>query len=263
MNRIVVITGASSGIGLAKAKQFLQAGWTVYNLSRHAGKETGCIHLATDVSDSESVRAAFARIQRERGQIDVLVNNAGFGISGAAAFTDTAEAQRLFEVNFFGQQRCIQAALPLLRQNGGRIVNVSSVAALFAIPFQAFYSAGKSATNALTLALDNELRPFGIRAVAVMPGDVATGFTSARQKSAVGEDVYGGAIARSVAVMERDEKNGMPPEQIARAIYRAATEKNPKPLRTVGLQYQFFAFLFKILPTRAINFLVGKLYIKP
>lgn len=263
MDRIAVVTGASGGIGRATAKRFARAGYTVYNLSRHPDPDGAFRHIPTDVSDGEAVAAAFARIDREAGRIDVLVNNAGFGISGAAEFTETPEAERLFEVNFFGGLRCAQAAATRMRrQGGGRIVNVSSVAALFAIPFQAFYSASKSAVNALSLAMDNELRPFGIRVLAVMPGDVRTQFTETRHKSMEGEALYGGAIGRSVAVMERDERRGMTPETVAEAVFRAATQRRPKPLRTVGAQYRFFSFLFKVLPTRLINWLVGKLYIK-
>jgi len=263
MQKIAVITGASSGIGLSCGEIFLKNGWAVYNLSRHAGPNDSFIHIETDVSDDASVISAFDQIARDcEGGIDLLLNNAGYGISGAVEFTDTRDAENMFSVNFFGAFRCIRAAVPLLRKKRGRIVNISSVAALFSIPFQAFYSAGKSATNSLTLALDNELRAFGIRVVAVMPGDVATGFTSARLKSEAGEDVYSGAIAKSVSVMEKDEKFGMSPDRIAAAVYRAATQKNPKPIRTVGFKYKLFAFLFHILPTSFANFIVGKLYVK-
>ncbi len=263
MEKIAVVTGASSGIGRATAKRFAAAGYTVYNLSRHPDPDGAFRHIPTDVSDGDAVAAAFTRIDREVGRIDVLVNNAGFGISGAAEFTGISEAERLFAVNFFGGLRCAQAAAPIFRrQGGGRIVNVSSVAALFAIPFQSFYSASKSAVNALSLAMDNELKPFGVRVLAVMPGDVRTQFTETRHKSMEGEALYGGSIGRSVAVMERDERSGMTPEKVAEAVFRAATQRHPKPLRTVGGLYKFFSLLFKVLPTRVINWLVGKLYIK-
>ncbi|MDO4552257.1 MAG: SDR family NAD(P)-dependent oxidoreductase [Bacillota bacterium] len=262
MGKTAVITGASGGIGLACGRRFLQEGWTVYDLSRHQGPETAFLHIPTDVSDGASVERAFARIAGEREGIDLLLNNAGFGISGPAELTDVADAEALFQVNFFGQLRCIKAALPLLRAGKGRIVNISSVAALFSIPFQSFYSAGKSATNALTLALDNELRSFGIRCVAVMPGDVQSGFTQARKKCGEEDALYGETVARSVAVMEKDEREGMSTDQVAAAVYKAATEAAPKPLRAVGGKYKFFAFLFKVLPTAAANAIVGKLYVK-
>ena len=109
---------------------------------------------------SGQVRSAVAEIMDRAGRIDVLVNNAGFGISGAVEFTDTAEAQRLLDVNFFGMVRMNKAVIPHMRQAGrGRIVNLSSVAAPCPIPFQAYYSAGKAAVNAYTMALANELRP--------------------------------------------------------------------------------------------------------
>ena len=147
------------------------------------------------------------------------------------------------------------------RDGGGRIINVSSAAAIFAIPFQAFYSASKSAINSLSLAMDNELRGFGIRVTAVMPGDVKTGFTDAREKNAA-DGAYGDTVAKSVAVMEKDERGGMTPEYVAGYIVKTAARRAPKPLYVVGAQYKLFALLFKLLPIRTINWLVGKLYIK-
>ena len=145
-------------------------------------------------------------------------------------------------------------------QKSGHIVNISSVAAPLAIPFQSFYSATKSATNSLTLALRNEVKPFGIKVCAILPGDVKTGFTAARRKSCAGAEVYGAAIDRAVAVMEHDEQNGMPPELVAKAVLRAANAQNPKPLATVGFQYQLFVVLSKLLPARLTNALVGMIY---
>ncbi|MCL2486897.1 MAG: SDR family NAD(P)-dependent oxidoreductase, partial [Oscillospiraceae bacterium] len=192
--------------------------------------------------------------------IDTLVNCAGFGISGAAEFTALDDAKRLMEVNFFGSFICDKAAIPYLRETKGSIVHISSVGGPLAIPFQAFYSCSKMAINALTLALANELRPFGIRVCAVMPGDVKTGFTAAREKSAAGEALYGDRVQKSVAVMERDEQNGMPPVSIAKKIYKMSREKRPKPLCTVGLQYKFFLLLYRVMPWRLVNWIVGRIY---
>ena len=191
------------------------------------------------------------------------MNNAGFGISGAVEFTDTAEAQRLLDVNFFGMVRMNKAVIPHMRQAGrGRIVNLSSVAAPCPIPFQAYYSAGKAAVNAYTMALANELRPFGITVCAVQPGDIHTGFTAARVKTMEGDDAYGGRIGRSVQRMEHDEQTGMDPAKAGAFIARVAMKRRPKPIYTIRLDYQFFVFLTRILPGRTLNWLIGLLYAK-
>ena len=261
MKRVCVLTGGSSGIGKATAELLAQSGFTVYELSRGGKGADGIRHITADVTDTSQVRAAVSQVLGEEGQIDLLVCNAGFGISGAVEFTDPADAFAQLNVSFFGALHCIQAVLPSMRaQKDGHIVLVSSVAAPIAIPFQAFYSATKSATNALMLSLRNEVKPFGIKVCAVMPGDVKTGFTAARKKSLAGEDVYGKALEHAVAVMEHDEQNGMPPSFVAKAILRAATEKNPRALRTVGAQYRIFVFLAKLLPASWTNALVGMIY---
>lgn len=220
MSEIAVITGGTSGIGRATALCLRDAGYDVYELSRREQGVEGLHHIRCDITDEDQVRAAVAEIIGQAGRIDVLINNAGFGISGAVEFTDTAEAQRLLDVNFFGMVRMNKAVIPHMRQAGrGRIVNLSSVAAPCPIPFQAYYSAGKAAVNAYTMALANELRPFGITVCAVQPGDIHTGFTAARVKTMAGDDVYQGRIGRSVQRMEHDEQTGMDPAK-ARSVYR-------------------------------------------
>lgn len=155
----------------------------------------------------------------------------------------------------------VQAALPVLRESRGRILNISSAAAVFSIPFQSFYSATKAAVESLTCALRSELAPFGITVGALRLGDVKTGFTAARQKSGSGDDLYAGRIARSVAVMERDEQNGMPPAAIAAAVVRAAHKKHLPPVTTVGIKYKLLCGLNKLLPLSAVTALVAKIYI--
>jgi len=261
MRKVAVVTGGTSGIGKATALCLKDAGYTVYEFSRRAEGVEGLRHVSADITDEAAVRAAVAQVMEEAGQIDVLVNNAGFGISGAVEFTDTAEAKRLFDVNFFGMVRMNRAVLPLMRQQGyGRIVNLSSVAAPIAIPFQAYYSAGKAAVNAYTAALANEVRPFGITVCAVQPGDIKTGFTAAREKLTVGDDVYEGRISRSVGRMEHDEQTGMDPAAAGRFIARIAQKKTVAPIYTIGFTYKLFTFLVRILPGRLLNWLVGLLY---
>jgi len=190
MRRVAVITGGSSGIGLAAATLFARSGYTVYELSRSGKGEGGVHHLYADMRDGESVKAAFDQIVEAEGGIDLLINNAGFGITGAVELTDIDDVRRMFDVDFYGVIRCIQCCVPHMRSSGGgRIINISSLAAIMPIPFQSIYSCAKSAINALTFTLANELRPFGISVCALMPGDVRTGFTSAREK--FGGEIYG------------------------------------------------------------------------
>lgn len=263
MSKVVIITGGSSGIGLCTAAALRDRGCKVYELSRRDSEVAGITHIKCDITDEAQIAAAVGQVMTENGRIDILINNAGFGISGAVEFTDTAEAQRLFNVNFFGMVRMNHAVLPLMReQGGGRIVNLSSVAAPVPIPFQTYYSAGKAAVNSYTMALSNEVKPFGITVCAVMPGDIKTGFTAARQKSIIGDDIYGGRITRSVAGMEKDEQTGMDPAKAGAFIASVALKNSRKPLYTIGIAYKGAVFLTKILPARWLNALVGQIYAK-
>lgn len=260
--RTVAITGASSGIGLAAAELFLNKGDRVYGLSRRPCPVDGVISIPVDITDEAAVAVAISDIVSETGGLDVLVCNAGFGISGAVEFTDMAEAKRQFDVNFFGAAACMKAALtPMREKRRGCIIITSSVAGVLPIPFQAYYSATKAALDALVLAAANEVRPYGIKICAVLPGDIRTGFTDARAKDDGGSEAYG-ALTRSVATMERDEKNGMPPSAIAKRMYALSQKKHPKPLSSVGVKYKLFCTLSKALPTRLTNLIVGMLYAK-
>ena len=192
--------------------------------------------------------------------VDVLISNAGYGISGAVEFTAVDDAKRQMDVNFFGAINAVQAVLPHMRERReGRILFTSSVAAVLPVPYQAFYSASKAAINAMALALANEVREFNIRVGYLMPGDVATGFTAARDKSERGADVYAN-ITKAVLAMEKDEQNGMRPEQMAELFYKMATRRNPSPYYVGGLAYKVFCLLNRLLPTRFVNWIEGIMY---
>ena len=189
--KVAIVTGGTSGIGRATALALQESGYTVYELSRRAEGMPDIRHIVADITKEETLQSAVEQVLAAEGRLDLVVNNAGFGISGAIEFTDTQEAQRLFDTLFFGMVRMNRCVIPLMRQQGhGRIVNISSVASPVPIPFQAYYSAGKAAINAYTMALANELRPFGVTVCAVMPGDIKTGFTAARHKIIDGDDIY-------------------------------------------------------------------------
>ena len=261
--KVVLLTGGSSGIGLSTARALCSAGCTVYEMSRKPSENPPIVHLPGDVSREEDARRAVETVLQREGRLDILINNAGFGISGAIEFTTPEEARKQMDVNFFGMVHMCYAALPAMRKaGGGRIVNLSSVAAPVAIPFQAYYSASKAAINAYSQALANEVRPYGVSVCAVMPGDIRTGFTAAREKTIEGDGEYGGRIARSVEKMEHDEQNGMDPERAGAYIASLALRRSVKPLYAIRLDYKFFVILSRILPVRLLSYLVYQLYAK-
>ncbi|MBR5666637.1 MAG: SDR family NAD(P)-dependent oxidoreductase [Lachnospiraceae bacterium] len=287
---VAIVTGSSSGIGFEVCKQLCERGYTVYGISRRGLAPEGVTAMSADVSNSDALRAVIDEIARREGRIDLLVANAGMGISGPIELSETGDMQQIMNVNFFGQVYAAQAVLPYMReQKGGSIVFVSSVAAPIAIPYQAFYSASKSAINSVALALRNEVRGYNIRISVVMPGDASTGFTDARVKnhpdrgavsiaqsaetqapsgiaaqsidssSAPAEPLYPRCDA-AVASMERDERTGMPASKVAGVIVRAGTKKNPAPLYVAGFKYRLLLALYNILPARTAVWLVGKFY---
>jgi len=261
--RVVVISGGSSGIGKSIASAFSKAGDIVYSLSRTGISSPGITCLLTDVTSAESVDHAVDTIIKLEKRIDILINCAGYGISGAIEFTDIEDAKQLFETDFWGMVRLNASVIPYMRKNrSGLIINLSSVAAILPIPFQSYYSAAKAAVTSYTLSLANELKPFSIRVCAIQPGDVSTGFTSARKKSTKGDDIYNGRIHKSVGRMEKDEQNGMDPDVVARSVMRIADRTRVRPVYTTGLKYRFFILLARVLPLRFVNWALYQLYAK-
>ena len=250
--RTALVTGGSSGIGRCTAVALSKAGYIVYEFSRRDVPIEGVKHMCVDVTDEASVQEAVEQILSERESIEILVNCAGFGISGAVEFTESEQAKAQFNVNFFGTVNVSRAVLPSMRrQHSGHIVNISSVAAVAHIPFQAFYSASKAAVSSYSCALDNEVSPYGVRVTAVELGDIHTGFTQARQKTVLG-----------VSQMEKDELSGMSPEVIGTYIARIAQKKNCAPICVAGVKYKILRFLCKILPCTLRGKIVGSIYAK-
>lgn len=259
--KIALVTGASKGIGLATAKLLYHNGYTVYGGARNSFTEEGITAVTLDVTKPESVKQAVDFVIGREGRLDVLINNAGMGISGPVETTDEADAKYIFDVNFFGAFYMVKAALPYLRKSRGRIINTSSVASYLSIPFQSFYSSTKAALDALAFALVSEVKPFGIKVTNILPGDTRTNFTDARRKGVEEKNgVYGERVARSVAVMENDERHGMPPEKTAKTVLKTLKKRNPPVIKAVGLQYKLFLFLNKILPKKFVIWVIGKIY---
>jgi len=178
--KIAVLTGGTSGIGMQTALALKSAGYTVYELSRRAQGVEGLNHLVADVTDEAAVKKAVDEIVAREGKIDVLVNNAGFGISGAVEFTKTEDAKRLFDTNFFGMVNMNRAVVPVMREAGqGRIVNISSVAGLTGNAGQANYSSSKAGVVGLTKTVARELASRHINCNAIAPGAIRTPMTDA------------------------------------------------------------------------------------
>ncbi len=213
--RVVLITGASSGLGLAMARDLHLAGYRVYGTSRKAdgvSNPHGDFHLLQmDVVDDDSVAAGIQQILQREGALDAVICNAGFGMAGAIEDTTADEALAQFQVNFFGVHRVCRAALPCLRGRGrSHLMVVGSLAGLVGLPFQGMYSATKFALEGYCEALRIELRGTSVRLTIVEPGDFATGFTGSRQLAAAAtespayRDAFGRALKR-MAVMETAE----------------------------------------------------------
>lgn len=250
---MVLVTGASAGIGQACADRLHAGGWTVVGASRRGTSSGGWEGLVMDVDADESVRAGVAGVLARHGRIDAVVASAGWGVAGAVEHTAVDEAKAQLETNFWGVTRVVQAVLPAMRaQGGGRLVLISSIGGIVAIPFQAFYSASKFALEGMAEALAYEVAPFKVAVTLVEPGNVRTDFTANRRMAAAsGDDAYGEALARAVGVMERDEANGVAPEVVARAVGAVLAARNPPRRVSVGRAGERVGILAKrLLPFR-------------
>jgi len=260
MNKVVFITGVSSGFGLECAKLFLANGYTVYGVGTKDFSYDGINYFTCDISDYEKLKAVVDKVVEKEGKIDILLANAGMGISGPIEHTSVQDASRIMNVNFLGAFHTIKAVLPIMRQqNYGRIVVTSSVASFVPLPFQGFYSASKSALDNLIVALRAEISEYkNIKIVSVQPGDASTGFTDSRKKAENNADYA--QCEKSVSKMEKDEKNGMTPLAVAKVMYKVATCNRPPLRRIVGGKYKFYAFVLGLLPQRMREWVVRKFY---
>ncbi|MCM1043153.1 MAG: SDR family NAD(P)-dependent oxidoreductase [Corallococcus sp.] len=252
--KIAVITGASSGIGLECAKLFILRGYKVHGIDKTPYTGDGFTSYVTDICDYDAVERIFADVYSKEGGIDVLVNNAGFGIAGAMEEASAESIRKIVDVNLTAL--CVICSKVTKYMVGSsKIINISSVGGIMPLPYQAMYSATKAGVEVFSRALANELKSRKIKVCAVLPGDTKTNFTDAR--------ICEGTNTRaqnSIAKMSADEQHGKSPLTVAKAVYRAAKRKNP-PLRIcVGFASKAEVFLARLLPVRLINYILFKMY---
>jgi NAD(P)-dependent dehydrogenase (short-subunit alcohol dehydrogenase family) len=253
-SKIILVTGATRGIGLALANELARRGHTVYGTGRKppGGDKALFTYVAMDLNDERSVKKAIDGIFKKNPRIDVLINNAGIGQCGPVEETPIEVARKVFETNYWGMLRTIQAVLPVMRKAGnGLIVNVSSAAGKIAIPFQAHYCASKFAVEGLTEALYHEVKAHGIRVLLIQPGDVGTSIWEQTDKRLVSKSAYREALERFLDVKEKEMGAAADsPANVAAQIIRIMDSPG-SPLRNpVARGAAFVLAARKLLPDR-------------
>jgi short-subunit dehydrogenase len=259
--KTILVTGASTGIGFYIAQKLTEKGHHVIGVARSQPIQAfDFTFMKMDVTDIESIELVKANVLKTFGKLDVLINNAGYGIAGAIEETSVSDLRKLFDVNVFGLHLVSRTFLPLLKQSKGLIVNIGSVAGDFTIPFQTGYSMTKASVAAYSEGLRLELKPFSVRVVNVKPGDTQSNFFKKRELITTQESPYKDRLQRSIAVMEKDEKNGMHPHSVFRIVQKLMSQKNPPVSVTVGMSYKILQILKRMLPEKLIQFLLYKIY---
>jgi len=255
MDKVVLITGGSSGIGKSIGEFLHHKGFVVYGTSRNPEKITNSIFplIALDVRNTESIAQAVAKVISISGRIDVVINNAGVGIIGPVEEIPTAEIRNNFETNLFGPIEVMKAVLPQMReQKSGLIINITSIAGYMGLPYRGIYSAAKGALEILTEAIRIEVKPFGIEVTNVAPGEFATNIADSRYHAPVLEtsaykDVYG----KTVQLINEQVSGGHDPKEMAEAVYKIINTQKPNVHYKVGPFLSKFSIVLKrILPDK-------------
>lgn len=248
---VALITGASSGIGRASAVALAKAGYRVFGTSRKpmTAPANGITMLVADVTDDASVQGLIAEVMAAAGRIDLLVNNAGYALSGAAEESSIGQVQALFETNFHGVVRVTNAVLPIMRaQGGGRILNVGSVLGLIPGPFGAYYAASKHAIEGYSESLDHEVRPFGIRVAVIEPWATKTSIEANSPQGDRPVTAYAQTIARYRTAFDAAMAVGDTAEDVAATIVAAAQDRSPRLRYPSGKAARQTSFARRFLP---------------
>ncbi len=264
MTKVILITGASSGIGAITADFLAGKGFKVYGTSRQPKSDSKRFDLIQlDVLDKSSIEKAVNSIIQKEGRLDVLINNAGMGITGPVEETPIEEVRRAFETNFFGALEVIKAVLPQMRkQEQGLIINVTSIAGYMGLPFRGIYSTTKGALEIVSESLSMEVKQFNIKVTNIAPGDFATNIASGRYHTPVYQDSpYAEIYKKNLDLMDEHVDSGKDPILIAQQVYKIINDPNPKLHYKVGELMQKFSIVLKrILPNRLYEKLIMKHY---
>ena len=261
--QVILITGASSGIGLSTAEYLVKKGHRVFGTSRSKPEQANFEWICMDVTSRESVRTAVDLALEKAGRIDVLINNAGLGIVGPLEETTDELILKVFDTNVLGVMRVCRAVIPVFReQRSGLILNISSIAAEMGLPFRGIYSASKASLEILTESLSMELKEFNIKVCSVLPGDIATSINQNRLVVGLRENsVYADSFAKIHKQINEEVSQAAPPIVIAKTVARIIDRKNPELHYTVGPFIQKSAILLRrILPQRSFERLLMWFY---
>lgn len=254
---VVLVTGVSSGIGRAVASTFAAKGFEVFGTSRNPHRTepiSGVNLVQLDVTDDASVAAAVSTVVKRAGRIDVLINNAGGGVFGAAEESSINQAQWLFDTNFFGVVRMTRAVLPHLRAQGtGRIINIGSVLGFLPAPYGALYAASKHAVEGYSESLDHETRGFGVRISVVEPGYTNTSFEANAADADSPIEGYAAIRAHVQHVLTEAVHAGDDPSMVAQVVLKAATSRTPKLRYPAGPLARRLSLLKKLAPTTLLD----------
>lgn len=254
--KVVLVTGASSGIGSATAKYLAELGYRVFGTARspeRVARNPRITLLPLDVTEKTSVSVAVKTVVETAGRIDVLVNNAGAALAGAFEETSIEQGQALFDVNVFGAIRTSQAVLPIMRaQRSGLIVNVSSVLGFLPAPYLALYASTKHALEGLSESLDHEVRQFGIRVVLVEPSFTQTALGTHSVHGAITLHAYDDERARAMASVAASIESAPLPLTVAEEIARAINEPN-RLRRPVGGEARLLRRLRRFMPAGPVD----------
>lgn len=265
MSKVVLVTGASSGIGKSIATFLSGKGYKVYGTSRSPKniQDFSFELIALDVLKVDTIKTAVDLIIENEGRLDVLINNAGMGITGPVEETPTDEMRSVFNTNFFGAIDVMKAVLPQMRkQKSGLIINVTSIAGYMGLPFRGIYSATKGALELVTEATSMEVKKLGVQIVNVAPGDFATNIAAGRYHTPVFDNsAYKETYQANLDVMDAHVNSGMNPDEMAKAIFKIINTKNPKIHYKVGGFMEKFSIVLKqILPDRVYERLLMNHY---